>query len=700
MHPPINIPIWKKAPLLRLLLPLLAGILLQWYLSFSLFFIVLGIISFLVAYLVFYFLRHAFKYRLSWLQGISLQLIIVACACLLTWQKDSRRKENWFGNYYTSGSHLLLKLQEPVVEKANSFKAEAEVLAVIAGDTAYSSSGKILIYFSKNDTAAALDYGQQIIINQELQAIKSAGNPGSFNYKRYAAFQQIHYTVYLRPQNFIVTGKLEGNAFYKFIYAARAYVLQTIETYVGTDKNITAIAEAMLIGYKENLDRDLLQAYSNTGVVHIIAISGLHLGLIYLMLVFIFDRLPFIKKSVLIKTLLLIACLWLFAILTGASASVLRSAVMFTCVAIGKNFFKQASVYNSLAASAVILLGYNPYLLWDVGFQLSYLAVLGIVWLQPFIYRWVYFKYKALRYVWAMVSVTLAAQIAAFPICMFYFHQFPNMFLFTNLFTVPLAELLLITEIALVAFSWNSFLAGLLGKLVGFIIYIMNGIVNFFNNFSYSVTDNIYATKLSTFLLYALIISICCWFIYRSKKWRMAGLVFSVLFIGFYVQAYFQLQQQQKIIVYNVSKYSAIDFIQKDKYFFIGDSILLEDGLLQNFHLKPSRIAMQLQPLPANLPGIKNNGPFWQIQSKILMLANDNLVNYETPQSFKVDYLILSKNTKINLPEIARKYRPSQVIIDASNSLWKIAQWKKQCEELHLQSFSVSTEGAFVVNLP
>src|SRR5690606_14757564 len=107
-----------------------------------------------------------------------------------------------------------------------------------------------------------------------------------------------------------------------------------------------------------------------------------------------------------------------------------------------------------------------------------------------------------------------------------------------------------------------------------------------------------------------------------------------------------------------------------------GDSILLEDGLLQNFHLKPSRIAMQLQPLPSKIPDIKNNGPFWQIRNKILLVANDSLVNYQTPTGFKIDYLILTKNTKINLPLIAHKYRPSQVIMDASNSLWKIAQWK------------------------
>ena len=144
-----------------------------------------------------------------------------------------------------------------------------------------------------------------------------------------------------------------------FIFSAQKYIINQLQKYLPADKNILGIAEALLIGYKEDLDKDLVQAYSNTGVVHIIAISGLHLGLIYVMLVWIFNLLPVIKNSKLLKVLLILGSLWFFSLLTGASASVLRSAVMFTCIVIGKNFFTQSSIYNSLAASAFVLLCYD-----------------------------------------------------------------------------------------------------------------------------------------------------------------------------------------------------------------------------------------------------------------------------------------------------------------------------------------------------
>lgn len=700
MQSPYRIPIWKKAPLLRILLPLLAGILLQWYLSLAVGFLVMALLFFSLAFMLFYFLMHSLRYRLAWLQGLSLQLIIICFGCLLIWQNDSRRNPHWFGHYYQPGQVLLLQLQEPVIEKLHSYKAEAKMLALI-GDTALvKCTGKFIVYFAKNDTVAHLKYGDRLLINQTLQPIKSAGNPGSFNYKRYAGFQQIHYTVYVKPHQLKLLPKNTGHWFYTFIYRARSYIIYTLQKHLKKDPSVSAIAEALLIGYKENLDRDLLQAYSNTGVVHIIAISGLHLGLIYVLLVALFNQLPFIKKSVWAKSIFIITCLWLFSLLTGASASVLRSAVMFTCIVIGKNFFSQSSVYNSLAASAVILLSYNPYLLWDVGFQLSYLAVLGIIWLQPPMYKLIYFKYKALRYVWGMVSVTIAAQMAAFPICIYYFHQFPNMFLFTNLLTVPLSEIILVSEILLMAFSWNNFLADFIGKLVSVFIQLMNRVVNFFNDFSFSVTDNLYATGVSTFILYAVIICFCCLVLYKKKYWLMFGLGFTACLAAFYFFAFTKLQQQHKIIVYNVSKYSAIDYIEKDKYFFMGDSVLMEDGLLQNFHLKPSRISLQLQAHPSQLPGVYRNGNFWQFKNMHILWLSDTAKPTQNAPNFKVDLLILSKNAKINLPQIAHQYKPAQVVIDGSNSLWKIAQWKKDCEDLHLPCFSVSTKGAFVVNLP
>lgn len=227
------------------------------------------------------------------------------------------------------------------------------------------------------------------------------------------------------------------------------------------------IAEALLIGHTNDLDKDLVQAYSNTGVVHIIAISGMHLALIYGLLVWLFARIPLVNKSKIAQVVLILCCLWLFSLLTGAASSVLRSAVMFTFIAVGKNLSKQSSIYNSLAASAFVMLCYNPYFLWDVGFQLSYLAVIGIIIFQKSIYKWVYIKNKWVNKIWQLMAVSLPAQVLTFPVCIYYFHQFPNLFLITNIIAVPLSGVILFAEIGLVAFSWVPLLGNYLDKIVG-----------------------------------------------------------------------------------------------------------------------------------------------------------------------------------------------------------------------------------------
>ena len=269
----------------------------------------------------------------------------------------------------------------------------------------------------------------EYIIHKNLQPIKNSGNPGAFNYQRYAAFQGIYHNVFLKDKDWQVVPGNTKNWFYDFVYSARAYVLSVLRNTIHTGKDELGIAQALLIGYTNDLDKDLVQAYSNTGVVHIIAISGMHLGLIYVLLLWIFTKMPLINKSKLVQLILILTCLWLFAFLTGASPSVLRAAVMFSCIAIGKNLKKDVSIFTSLAASALILLCFNPYYLWAVGFQLSYLAVIGIVVFQKPIYNCLYIKNKWIDKVWQLMAVSTAAQLLTFPLCIYYFHQFPNLFL-------------------------------------------------------------------------------------------------------------------------------------------------------------------------------------------------------------------------------------------------------------------------------
>ena len=701
MPSPYGTSLWKKAPFIRLLLPLVAGIILQWYIQISVVVIITALISFSISFLLFLLLPIALRFKLQVLQGFIIHLLLTSFGLLITWQKDVRHNDNWYGNHYRDSSYLVVRIDEPLIEKTKSYKADGYVESVIQNDTSIPCKGKLLLYFSKDSFKNELEYGDRILIHKNLQAIKNSGNPGAFNYQRYAAFQQTFHNVFLKEKDWKeMEGKSENTSIlWQFIFNAREYVLSVLRKRVEADKDELGIAEALLIGYTNDLDKDLVQAYSNTGVVHIIAISGMHLGLIYVLLVWLFARIPLINKSKLLQVILILGCLWLFSLLTGAAASVLRSAVMFTFITLGKSFFKQTSIYNSLAASAFVMLCYNPYFLWDVGFQLSYLAVVGIIAFQKPIYNCLYIKNKWVNKLWQLVAISLAAQLLTFPICIYYFHQFPNLFLITNIIAVPLSGIILYAEIALIALSWIPFAGVYLGKLVAGLVWLMNKIILWVNELSFAVWDKIPATVFSTWLLYAVVIGLSAWLINKNKKYFQFGMICFFAFVVLHTHNSWQIINQQKLIVYNVPQHQAIDFVSGTNYQFVGDSILSEDGLLQNFHLKPGRIAFQLTNRKDTLNDIFQNKIFYQFQNKRIVIINKPVIIEALQQKIDVDLVIISKNPRLYIYQLAAVFNCKQFVFDASNPLWKIEKWQKECEVLHLPNHSIPGQGAFVYDI-
>jgi competence protein ComEC len=693
-----NIPLWKSSPFVRLILPLVLGIIFQWYVKVPFFINAICVSILIFSLFLFTLLSIEKRYKFLWLQGLLINAIIFCIAIFLCWRKDIRNNENWFGKYYNDSCILLVKINEPPIVKEKSIKADGIVEAVIQTGTTQKVEGKLLIYFSKEDSIVPPKYGDKILIQGGLQQIKNAGNPGGFNYSRYMIFQQTLHQVYLKKDKFIILNEHSENKLYSFIFWARTATINTLQKYIVGNKKVSGIAEALLIGYKEDLDKDVVQAYSNTGVVHIIAISGMHLGLIYIGLVWLFSRLPFTKRSAITRVILILGCLWLFSLITGASASVLRSAVMFTCIIIGKEFFKQASIYNSLASSAFLLLCYDPFLLWDVGFQLSYFAVVGIVWLQKPIQDLYYSKNKAVQYLWEMCSITIAAQILTLPICIYYFHQIPTTFLFTNLMCVPLSTAILFAEIALVICTAFPPLAMLVGKLIYVLTWCMNALIEFFNKLPLSLLDKIYATAITTWVLYGFVFLLAAALLRQHKTLLKISFAFFALFVGLWSYGKIKLTQEKKIIVYNVSRHTAIDFVSNNNYWFYGDGNFRIDGALQNFNLKPARVSLQVEESKDTLKSLTNLGRLWQFYNKNVMII-DTAIQFEpTNNKLKVDALLICKNPKLHITDIITAVKPTSIVFDASNSLWKIAQWKKECEELHLQYFITGEQGAFILD--
>lgn len=650
-----------------------------------------------ISILAFNYLPEVFKFKLRFFQGTLLTLFLVITAMFLTWQKDIRNHDGWYGNESNDSTILIASINEPLVEKAKSFKALAKVERLVNSDSNYDAKGEFLIYFAKDTSSQTLKYGDRIIFKRPLQEIRNSGNPGQFNYSQFLSFKQIYHQVYLKKEDYILLKGNSANPFKSLLFQTRNYVITTINKYI-SGENESALAKALSIGYRVDLDKDLVQAYSNAGVVHLIAISGLHLALIYALLYWIALRIPYLKKKKIPRTIFILFCLWFFAFLTGASPSVMRAAVMFSFISLGSLFQKNSSIYNSLCVSAFVLLCFDPYLLWNVGFQLSYLAVLGIVVLQKPIYSWFYFRNKISDYVWQIASVSIAAQVFTIPICFYYFHQLPFLFIIANIVAIPLATISLWGCITLIILSPLDIIAVYFGKIVTGFLWLMNQSILLINKVPFALWENVSLNVFDTILLYIIFISFIVWLLKKNMAAFRFALACSLLYVGMFSYNKFQSLQQKKIIVYNIPKITAVDFVAGNKYLMLADSGLQANKLLQRFHLRPAHISLSASKKVFQHVAYWEENSFYGFFDKRILII-DSALHYVSPQKMRIDYIILTNNAKIKIADLFKTFDCQNFIFTANNSMWRIGEWEKECEELHLRSHSVAKQGAFVTNL-
>ena len=618
--------LWKKEPFLRLLIPFMAGMILGMYATLP---IRVLLIPSVCGWLVPSFLKLKGRFALRHVQGTCIHIVIFLLGMELWQQADIRHRADWVGHHLKDSSQLVLTLEE----QPHSRKVNATVSAIINEGVPQPVSGKILLYFRETPS---LQYGDRLMVQGDIRRIKGTGYPGGFDYGKYCSYRNLFHQVFLKNWQ-VLPGKRSRH----WLQDTHAYCLSTLRQYIPRQEEY-GIAQALLIGYRQELDKNIVQAYTNTGVVHIIAISGLHLGLIYLTLLQLLKWMPKVARA-----LLVIAVLWAFSLLTGASASVLRSAVMFSIMATGQFMLgRYSNSRNTLAAAAFFLLSYQPYFLLDVGFQLSFLAVGGILFCYQAVYDWWMIRNRWLDKLWQMIAVSIAAQVFTWPVCLYYFHQFPNLFLLANLIAVPLSTILLYGEIILVCLPniW-------LGKLLSGGIMVMNTCIQWLDKIPGAVTHNIQISLPQAICLYGITM------LFLLKRWY-GVLVTGVLFAGLHAYDGVETLKQKKIIVYN--SVECINGHQRKQY--KTEALILFEG---------KRILRLTGRLP-DKPPVKK---------------------------MKIDYILLSHNPRVDISCLRDYFIYEMIIFDTSNAPFLIRKWKSAAKKLPLRCFSVPDEGAFVVNL-
>ncbi len=685
----------KNMPFVRLFIFLLAGILIEWYLQFSLASLLISffaIIFFLVLFLSF---SSAIKFSLRWLQGALTLILFAFAGAMIIYIKDIRHHSNSVTQYYKNGEIIKATLLEPLVEKPKSYKALAAVNSIYIDDKWQNVEGKILIYFKRDSAALHLSYGSQIIFDKPLQTIENAGNPGEFDYKRYSLFQGVQQQVFL-TNDYVLLPQKRTNNFQSFIYHSRDYIISTLRKNIH-DKKTQSVAEALLIGYRDDVDKNLLQAYSNTGVVHIIVISGLHMGMIYGLALWLISPFKRKKSYKIIRASFSLLVIWFFAFVTGARPSILRVATVLSFIIIGEVINRKPNVYNTLAASAFLLLCINPFYLWDGGFQLSFAAVTSIVTFYKPIYNAVFIQNKLLKKVWQLGAVTIAVQIFTLPLVLYHFHRLPVFFLFTNFIAVPLAWIALYLEIFLLVISKWNWLAAIVGKAITACISVMNNFIENTNRLPHAIINNVYTDIFQTIILFIIIISFSVWLMEKSARFLLIGMTALCIFIAVKIITLMMDEKQNKLIVYNISKNNFVDVVQGRNFKNIKNTSA-ETQSLQVFYLIPSRIYFHANDYSDSISLlIKNN--LIQSTHKNIFIIDRSFHAKNFTEKIAVDAIIISQNPYIKMNVIQNIFNCSEIVFDSSNPLWKIAMWAKQCDSLHLRFHSVPQQGAFVMDL-
>ncbi|MCS6824072.1 MAG: ComEC family competence protein [Cytophagaceae bacterium] len=470
-------------------------------------------------------------------------------------------------------------------DKGGYLKVLAQVKKIKTRSGWKTARGKVLLYV-EGASSSEFRYGYTYLIKAAPISIKAPSNPEEFDYAKYLSYKNVFHRAYVKkgaytylayhPSNFIVDISLRIR---NYLDGVLANLIQ--------DKTAYAVTTALVLGVRNEMDNSLRQAYTSAGVMHVLAVSGMHVALIYSVLVVLLGSMKKIKHGNIIFTMSILCALWLYALITGFTPSVLRAVCMFSFVVLAKSINRNTNIYNTLAISAFVLLCLNPYLIVDVGFQLSYVAVAGIVFIYGKLYHLREYENPLKNHAWSILCVTIAAQIATFPLTIFYFHQFPVYFLFTNLIIIPLSTCILYAGIATLLLSLFMPLGKALAYITEKLVYLMNRIILIVEKLPYHVIDKIYISWLEVIIIYGIIVAVFLFIHTRKKIFFHIYTVFILCIVSWqYVEILMQ-NNQSKLAVFHIKQHTAIAFVQGRSALLLCDSLLVQNEEKLHYHVYP-----------------------------------------------------------------------------------------------------------------
>nr|WP_315143143.1 ComEC/Rec2 family competence protein [uncultured Flavobacterium sp.] len=671
-------------PLIKITIGFIIGLIAAYYISISAnFAFILILMAFAIVLLVYKFTIATTKKNLVFEVAILFLSFAVAIGILVT-HTDSNRKNN-YSNHPTVYEKANW-IEVVVREKLKSSPRNNRYIAYLQNVNNQSLEGKILITIPKTNNAKEIVVGHRLRFKTKLIKTEKPKNPNQFDYSNYLKNKQIYAQAYVNPEAIFYHKTLSKDIWY-YTSKLRTTIVTHLEQ-SGFDKKALPVAMALLLGQQQDIDPNITKDYQYAGAVHILSVSGLHIGFIVMFINFLMRPIPNTQKGRFLKLSISLVSLALFGILAGLAPSVVRSITMFSFVAIGHYWRRSTNIYHTLVVSIFLILLFQPYFLFDVGFQLSYAALFFIVWLQPMLANYWTPKNKILQFFWDIITVSFAAQIGTLPLSVYYFHQFPGLFFVTNLLVLPLLSVIMLLGVLVMTIAAFSALPIWCIKPLEWGITVMNSIIHWVASFESFIFTNIPSTFYLMIASYFFLIALVLWWKKNSFTRITFFLSSIIIFQLVLIKNKLEFGNSKEWVVLNASKKTIICQRIGNKIEVISNGLQSEEiqknMTLQNYATGTFSAITKESPL-------KNVAYFNRNRILILDSSSVYLPNKAT------DILLLTASPKVNLERILKNNRPKMVVADASNYKSLVTLWDQTCNQQKIPFHSTREKGYFSI---
>ncbi len=693
---------FRKAPFMRVIIPLAGGIILGRHYTMP-----AGIIWILTGFLLLFLLLHIIMsdrpsrsllplmgQRNAFLAGILQGLFL--CMGLMMGREDDLA--------LIPETMLQARICDEILAGERTFKTRLDRVYYRSGEKWTRLDSRVQVYFEREDRCLELVPGDCISGSGKLLRYEDPVNPFEFNYGAYQRGQGVSYHLYLDSTSWITSPAYAARGLLIWSKRIRRTLMDRIDRSIeGRDEK--AILYSLLLGYRAELGQDVKQQFVRSGSMHILAVSGLHVGILYILPAFLIGKIRGSMAGRLLATLVLLVLLWSYAMLTGLSPSVVRAVTMCSVHRMAILMGRKTGIFHVLSLTAFVMVLSRPAIIFETGFQLSFAAVAGIAGFQKNLSSMIPAKGWLARRTWQLVTVSIAAQLATAPLSLFYFHQFSNVFILSNLAVIPLVTVILYVGLAFILLS--SFGLYPLSGILEWLTSLLDGITHLMGRIPGAFSENITLIPIQVLLLYFAIILTGLFL--RSRKVVLLHAMMVAVAILLLVSGIreYRVRSHEAFYVFSIPRESAISFVRGRKHSMYRGGRIRGDTMqipyaLRNFS---SRHKLSSPVLLSERSGIEHcridTGGMRLLftvfkDRKIVILKKLPECLPGKAARLETDILVLVDNVSCNLDSLILVFKPGLIIVDGSSHSWYHFEMERACIHHGISFHSTEKDGFYV----